>query len=140
VLGKIKGSIDKISKSTGSVQAKFEDIEGGIMTVSNQEENIRGAMEEQSTGSKQILEDIGQLNDIMWQVKNSSLEMLDGAKEIINEARNLQNATGAITNGMTGMGASADKINAAMNEVNSISGHNKEIIDNLVVAVSRFNV
>ena len=140
VLKKIKGSIDKISRSTGSVLEKFEAIESGITAVSGQEENIRGAMEEQGAGSKQILEAISQLNDITRQVKNSSIEMLSGAKEIIGEGRNLEKATGEITSGMAEMASSADQINAAVNEVNSISGQNKEIIDNLVVAVSRFTV
>ncbi|MDR1950087.1 MAG: methyl-accepting chemotaxis protein, partial [Spirochaetaceae bacterium] len=63
VLKKIKDSIDKITKSTDSVLNKFEAIDSGVKTVSDQEENIRNAMEEQSTGSKQILEAIGQLNE-----------------------------------------------------------------------------
>jgi methyl-accepting chemotaxis protein len=140
VLKKIKSSIDKISSSTGSALETFEAIEGGIMTVSNQEENIRGAMEEQGAGSKQILEAIGQLNEITQQVKSSSVEMLEGAREIISEGRNLGKATEEITGGMADMAASANQISAAVSEVNSISGQNKEIIDNLVVAVSRFKV
>jgi methyl-accepting chemotaxis protein len=140
VLKRIKASIDKISGSTGSVLEKFEDIEGGITTVSNQEENIRNAMEEQSVGSKQILEAIGQLNEITRQVKRSSAEMLEGAKEIMSEGRNLEKATGEITGGMAEMAASSEQIIAAVNEVNIISGQNKEIIDNLVIAVSRFTV
>jgi len=140
VLKKMKNSIDKISGSTDSVLEKFEAIDGGIRTVSGQEENIRGAMEEQGKGSKQILEAIEQLNEITRQVKNSSLMMLDGAKEIMSEGRNLSKATSEITVGMSEMAASAGQINAAVNEVNSISGENKEIIDNLVVAVSKFKV
>jgi methyl-accepting chemotaxis protein len=97
-------------------------------------------MEEQGTGSKQILESIGQLNEITRQVKSSSEEMLEGAKEIITEGRNLSKATGEITGGMTEMAASAEQISAAVREVNSISVQNKTIIYNLVVAVSRFNV
>jgi len=140
VLKKIKGSIDKISHSTGSALESFEAIEGGIHTVSDQEGNIRGAMEEQGEGSKQILDAIGQLNEITQQVKDSSQEMLEGAKEIINEGKSLEKATVRITGGMAEMAASAEQINAAVNEVNSISGQNKEIIDNLVVAVSKFKV
>jgi len=140
VLNKIKGSIDKISHSTGSALESFEAIEGGIHTVSDQEGNIRGAMEEQGEGSKQILDAIGQLNEITQQVKDSSQEMLEGAKEIINEGRNLEKATVKITGGMAEMAASAEQINSAISEVNSISGQNKEIIDNLVVAVSKFKV
>jgi methyl-accepting chemotaxis protein len=140
VLKKMKGSIDKISRSTGSALESFEAIEGGITTVSDQEGNIRGAMEEQSEGSKQILDAIGKLNYITQQVKNSSVEMLEGAKEIICEGKNLEKATGEITGGMADMAVSAEQINAAVDEVNSISGQNKEIIDNLVVAVSKFKV
>jgi methyl-accepting chemotaxis protein len=43
VLKKIKDSIDKITKSTGTVLNRFEDIDGGVRTVSDQEENIRNA-------------------------------------------------------------------------------------------------
>jgi methyl-accepting chemotaxis protein len=43
VLKKIKSSIEKISKSTGSVLEKFEAVEGGIKTISDQEEKIRAS-------------------------------------------------------------------------------------------------
>jgi methyl-accepting chemotaxis protein len=108
--------------------------------VSAQEQNIRSAMDEQGTGSKKILEAIGALNEITRQVKSSSAQMLEGAKEIISEGRNLSKATGEITGGMAEIAANADQISAAASEVNIISGQNKEIIDNLVVAVSRFKV
>jgi methyl-accepting chemotaxis protein len=45
VLKKIKDSIDKITRSTDSVLNKFEAIDSGVRTVSDQEENIRNAME-----------------------------------------------------------------------------------------------
>jgi len=41
---------------------------------------------------------------------------------------------------MDEMAASADQINSAVKDVNNISGQNKEIIDSLVIAVSRFKV
>jgi methyl-accepting chemotaxis protein len=46
-------------------------IEAGILTVSDQEENIRGTMEEQGEGSRQILA-IGQLNEITRQALTRS--------------------------------------------------------------------
>ncbi|MHC6204444.1 methyl-accepting chemotaxis protein [Breznakiellaceae bacterium SP9] len=55
VLKKIKTSIDKITRSTDSVLNKFDAISGGVKTVSEQEEQIRNAMEEQGHGSRQIL-------------------------------------------------------------------------------------
>ncbi|MDR3145091.1 MAG: methyl-accepting chemotaxis protein [Treponema sp.] len=138
VLKKIKDSIDKITKSTDSVLNKFEAIDTGVKTVSDQEENIRNAMEEQNTGSRQILEAVGQLNEITQMVKNSSAEMLDGSKQVIEEGRNLERVTGEISNGMNEMSVGADQINQAVTQVNTITGKNKENIDVLVEVVSKF--
>jgi methyl-accepting chemotaxis protein len=140
VLKKIKDSIDKITKSTDSVLNKFEAIDSGVKIVSDQEENIRNAMEEQGVGSKQILEAIGQLNDATQMVKNGSDEMLEGSRQVIQESKNLEMATQEITNGMNEMATGADQINVAVNRVNTISSQNKENIDVLVREVSKFKV
>jgi methyl-accepting chemotaxis protein len=140
VLKKIKDSIDKITRSTDSVLNKFEAIDGGVKTVSDQEENIRNAMEEQSAGSKQILEAIGTLNDATQMVKGGSDEMLEGSRQVIQESKNLELVTQEITNGMNEMATGADQINVAVNQVNMISGKNKENIDVLVREVSKFKV
>ncbi|AEF82555.1 methyl-accepting chemotaxis protein [Leadbettera azotonutricia] len=140
VLKKIKESIDKISKSTDAVLNKFESIDSGVKTVADQEENIRNAMEEQSEGSKQILEAVAKMNEITQQVKGGSEEMLEGSKQVIAEGKNLEMATQEITNGMNEMATGADQINIAVNQVNTISGNNKDNIDILVREVSRFKI
>jgi methyl-accepting chemotaxis protein len=140
VLKKIKDSIDKIIKSTDNVLNKFAAIDSGVRTVSDQEENIRNAMEEQSAGSKQILEAIGRLNEATQLVKSSSAEMLEGSRQVIQESKSLELATQEISNGMNEMAAGADQINVAVSRVNTISGQNKENIDVLVQGVSKFKV
>jgi methyl-accepting chemotaxis protein len=140
VLKKIKDSIDKITKSTDNVLKKFEAIDGGVRTVSEQEDNIRNAMEEQGSGSKQILEAIAQLNDITQMVKGGATEMLEGSREVIQESKNLELVTQEITNGMNEMATGADQINIAVNQVNAITGENKENIDVLVHEVSKFKI
>jgi methyl-accepting chemotaxis protein len=112
---------------------KFEAIDGGVRTVSEQEENIRNTMEEQSVGSRQILEAIGQLNEAMGMVKGESDEMRE-------ESRNLELVTQEITAGMNEMASGADQINTAVNRINAISGDNKENIEILVREVSKFKV
>jgi methyl-accepting chemotaxis protein len=140
VLKKIKDSIDKITASTDSVLNKFEAIDSGVRVVSEQEENIRNAMEEQSVGSKQILEAIGQLNEVTQMVKGGSEEMLEGSKQVIQESKKLEMVTQEITNGMNEMTTGAGEINVAVNQVNTISGENKENINVLVREVSKFKV
>jgi methyl-accepting chemotaxis protein len=138
VLKKIKGSIDKIKHSTENVLNKFEAIDSSVRTVAQQEENIRNAMEEQGTGSKQILEGIGRLNEITRQVKDGSNEMHEGAKEVIRESESLEKATAEISTGMNEMAAGANHINSAVNNVNKISGRNREAIDVVTKEVSQF--
>jgi methyl-accepting chemotaxis protein len=140
VLKKIKDSIDKITVSTDGVLNKFEAIDGGVRTVSDQEENIRGAMEEQSAGSQQILEAAGRLNDITQKVKDGSMEMMEGSKEVIEESQNLELVTQEISGGINEMAIGANEINTAVNHVNSISAENKESINTLVAEVSKFKV
>jgi methyl-accepting chemotaxis protein len=140
ILKKIKESIDKIMKSTDSVLNRFEAIDKGVKTVSEQEENIRHSMEEQNSGSQQILESIGQLNDLTKLVKSGSEEMRTGSREVISESKNLSGLTQEITNGMNEMAAGAEQINVAVTRVSEISVENKNHIDTLVSEISKFRV
>ncbi|MDR3122268.1 MAG: methyl-accepting chemotaxis protein [Treponema sp.] len=140
VLRKIKGSIDTITMSTNSVLNKFEAIDNGVRTVSDQEETVRRSMEEQSAGSQHILEAIGQLNEATEMVKGGSFGMLEGSKQVIQEGKNLASVTQEINNGMNEMAVGADQINVAVNRVNAISRENKESIDVLVSEVAKFKV
>ena len=140
VLRKIKSSIDKITVSTDNVLENFEDIALDIKIVADQEENIRNAMEEQSQGSKQILDSIGSLNDITQHVKGGSFEMLEGSNEVIQESQNLEKVTQEITLGMNEMASGADQINTSVNSVNDLSTKNRQNIDNLMKEVSRFKI
>jgi methyl-accepting chemotaxis protein len=140
VLKKIAESITKITKSTENVLTRFEAIDSGVRTVSDQEDNIRHAMEEQGEGSKQILQSAGSLNELTRQVKGGSEEMLEGSKEVMNESRNLEKITQEITGGMNEMASGAEQVNIAVNHVNEISVKNREGIDSLMREVSRFKV
>ncbi|MDR2398365.1 MAG: methyl-accepting chemotaxis protein, partial [Spirochaetaceae bacterium] len=87
VLKKIKASIDKITSSTGEALLNFEAISDGVKTVTDQEANVRSAMEEQGLGSKAILESIERLNEITGEVKGSAQRMLEGSHKVIEESK-----------------------------------------------------
>jgi methyl-accepting chemotaxis protein len=140
VLKKISESIKKITSSTDNVLHRFEAIDSGVTTVSDQEENIRNAMEEQGEGSKQVLQSVGSLNDLTRQVSSSSEEMLNGSQEVMNESRNLEKVTQEITGGMNEMATGSEQINIAVHNVNEMTGKNREAIDDLLMEVSRFKV
>ncbi|MDR0524345.1 MAG: methyl-accepting chemotaxis protein [Spirochaetaceae bacterium] len=140
VLKKIKESIDKISRSTGTVLERFDAIDNGVKLVSSQTAEIQTALEAQRNGSRQIMEAITALTEITRLVKTGSAEMLNGSREVMKEERNLEQAAAGIAAGMDEMSCSAQRIRSAVTEVNRISGINKETIDVLVRKVSRFKV
>jgi len=140
VLKKIKESIDKITRSTDRVLDRFGAINRGVKLVAEQEQTIRNAMEEQSHGSKQVLQMSGLVNDITQQVKGGSHQMREGSKEVIQETQNLEKATQEITGGINEMAAGAEQVNNAVSTVNDLTGRTKENISSLVQAVSQFRV
>jgi methyl-accepting chemotaxis protein len=140
VLKKIKESIDAITASTDTILSKFEAITGGVKTVSDEEENIRAAMEEQGAGSKQIIQAINELNELSAAVKTHSEEMLEGSRQVITESRSLARTTTEISDNINGVALGAGHINTAAAEVNAISAKNQEAIAALVQEVSKFKV
>ena len=140
VLKKIKESIDKIRISTSTVLDKFEAINRGVETVSQQEDRIRASMEEQNAGSKQILDTLGRLNGLTAQVKAGSDEMQEGSRQIIQESRNLGQAAAEISGGMSEMANGAAQINTAVHQVNETSGQNKRNIEVLAIEIGKFRI
>jgi len=140
VLKKVKSSIEGILKSTENVLGKFNHIKTDIKTVSEQETAIRYAMEEQATGSKEILETISQLNEITQKVSTSSNEMLEGSQQILNETAHLNTMTQETSNGMNKMARGAEQITLAISNINGLTEENKESIESLMKEVEKFKV
>jgi len=140
VLRKIKDSIDKITRSTDSVIKNFEAIDLGVKSVARQGKEIHHAMDEQSEGSRQVLQASSQVSELTHQVKGGSMEMLEGSKEVIQESKSLELVTQEITNGINEMASGAEQVNEAINSVNELSSRTRENISALVQAVSQFKV
>jgi len=137
---KMKGAIDTITRSISRVLDRFEDIDGKVKTISEQETEIRGAMEEQETGSKQILEAITQLKDLTGTVLNDAGAIVVEGNAVIDESKNLKGITAGIEQGMHEMAAGAEHIKTAVNRVNEISNENKNSTDVLIGEVLKFKV
>jgi methyl-accepting chemotaxis protein len=140
VLKKIKGSIDKITQSTGNVLTRFEAIDNSIKVVSDQEEQIRGAMEGQGEGNRKIVDGVTGVNAITGKVKSGSKEMLEGSKEVIAESNNLEKATQEITQGMNEIASGAEQVNTAVSHVNELCGKTRKGIATLINEVSLFKI
>jgi methyl-accepting chemotaxis protein len=140
VLKKIKVSIDTITKSTGVVLDRFGTIEQEVKIVSGQEAHIRGAMEEQETGSRHILEAVTQLNAVTELVKNASGDMTVESREVLKQSEDLKRISGEVASSMNEMNGSAEQINSVVNRVNEISQENGQNIEALNGEIARFKI
>jgi methyl-accepting chemotaxis protein len=140
MLKKIKNSIDTITRSTEVVLNRFEAIDQSVRTVSEQEQAIHAAMEEQETGSHHILEAITRLYDITDVVKRQSTEIAAESREVIKGSGKLEQMTQELTQGIDEMATGAGQINVTVHRVSEISGVNKNNIAALSGEVAKFKV
>ena len=140
VLKKIKTSIDMITQSTTAVLERFKIIEQEVETVSNQENQIRHAMEEQGTGSRHILEAITQLKTVTDLVQSASADMTTETTQIIKQSSNLKGITTEVTGSMDHMSESIEQIFSIAGRVKEISLENKHNITDLNGEISKFKV
>jgi len=140
VLKKIKSSIDLITKSTAVVMDRFGTIEQEVETVSNQETQIRNAMEEQGVGSRSILEAVGRLNSATDLVKNESGNMASESREVKKNSGNLREVTAEVASRMDQMAGNADKIVSSVIRAKEISTENNQHIGDLTVEIAKFKV
>jgi len=140
VLKHIRGSIDKISRFANEVTEKFQLIEDRIKSVTDQENTIFYAMQEQNQGSMQILRGISQLKEFSTTIKNATQEMQAGSHQIIKETANLQAVTEEINYGMKEIANGTQEMAIAMETVNKLSSDNQESIDAVQKELNKFKI
>jgi methyl-accepting chemotaxis protein len=140
MLKKIKASIDNITKSSDDVLARFGAIDTGVKTVSEHEQNIRNAMEEQESGGKQILESISRLREITASVKEGSDHMAESGKTLVRETDGFIKTSQEAVEGMSEILKGVNQINISINHVNDMSHENNRNFESLKQETEKFNV
>jgi len=140
MLKKIKASIDNITKSSNEVLDRFEAIDTGVKTVSQHEQNILHAMEEQEIGGKQILESIGKLRDITASVKKGSDDMEVSGKTLFQETDEFIKTSKDTVENMNEILVGINQINLSVGHVNEMSAENNRNFDSLKQETQNFNV
>jgi methyl-accepting chemotaxis protein len=138
-LKKIKASIDNITKSSNDVLARFGAIDTSVKTVSQHEQNIRNAMEEQEAGGKQILESISRLRDITHSVKKGSDDMAESGKTLVKETDEFIKTSQKAVEGMNEILKGINQINVAVSHVNEMSLENNRNFESLKKETEKFN-
>jgi methyl-accepting chemotaxis protein len=140
MLKKIKSSIDNITKSSNEVLARFGAIDSSVKIVSEHEQNIRNAMEEQEVGGKQILQSISRLRDITTSVKKGSDDMEESGKTLVKETEGFIKTSKETVDGMNEILKGVNQINVSVTHVNEMSQENNNNFESLKTETEKFNV
>jgi len=140
MLKKIKASIDNITKSSGEVLARFGAIDSSVKTVSEHEQNILHAMEEQEVGGKQILESISRLRDLTSSVKKGSDHMSESGETLVKETDGFIKTSKETVEGMNEILTGINQIKDSVSHVNEMSLENNKNFESLKQETEKFNV
>ena len=139
-LKELQEAINNVSINTSDVQRQFELIFELTETVRNQETVIKNAMDEQASGSTQVLDAISEIKNCSDVVRNNSVELLDGGKQIGEEMDILANVTTEISSSMNEMVAGAQQITDAVEESAQLTAKNKEGFAGIVSELGKFKI
>ena len=136
----IQESIQSVVDASIDAQQAFGDVKQNIGETDMLVQQIRSAMEESETGSKQITDALHLMNDSSSSVRTASVEMAEGNKEILEQITNLQDATLQIKISVDKMGDGARYINDRSKALSSISGKMQESIGEIGGQIDQFTV
>ena len=136
----LSGDISSLTESTRTVEEKF----GAIYNISERIQQVsiemNNAIQEQNSGSKEVLEAIKQINTVTMEVKDGSDEMLEGSVTVAQEMEHLNQLTNNITSSMNEMAAGTAQVNKTVQDVMALTLENKESIRNLSDEIRVFKV
>ena len=139
-LTKFAEAIKRVATSTKEVEQQFNVIFDLAQEVKKQELVIASAMQEQSSGSGEVLIAMKNISDTTATVKQGSVEMLESGRQIVQEMKTLDEATKRMLGAMTEMAAGTDSITSAITSVDECSTRNKASIYNLGVEIQFFKL
>ncbi|WP_022931061.1 methyl-accepting chemotaxis protein [Treponema bryantii] len=127
---KIEGSINDVVSASQASTDMFVEVSNSITQTQQLVLQIKGAMEEQQEGSKQIGDALKLMNDNTSEVRAASHEMAEGNKSILVEIDQLRNTTGVIRDSM-------DKISSSAGDIKETSNALSEIANSVEAAVGQ---
>ena len=139
-LTNIQEGISTVVIESGESEKSFQAVSTRIASTGILVSQIKAAMEEQQTGSQQILEALQLMNNSTSEVRGAAQEMTKGGEVIMKDISELQEAMGSITNAVSEITNGTDYVNDSTDKLKGISDSLTKTIDNISNDVGLFKV
>jgi methyl-accepting chemotaxis protein len=139
-LKQIVDTIDHIVKNAGALEQSFAQISTRVNETGKLVLDVDNAIREQKDGASQILEALKVMNDVTAQVSAGSTEMSQGNESMLKEIGSLQSQAGEIADSVSRMAEDIRNVNTGAQEIAQLALTNQTSIQSISKIVDGFEV
>ncbi len=121
-------------------QSSFENIDSQVTVVDPLVIQISNAMEEQNTGSAQILESLSNMKNESGLVDESAHALEDGMRSVGSDMKSVNTISNTIMDSMDEMSSGSQQISQATQNVSDLALRTKDAIDEISSLIRKFKV
>ena len=136
----IQDSIQAVVQASSQADSDFGIVMEKLRNTGSLVQEIRGSMDEQSAGSKQIGDALSMMNDSSDQVRLASNEMDRGSQTIVKEVENLKQVSSSISGIVKTMDVTVNRIKKSDESLLNITGDMNQSIDRIGKQIDEFQV
>src|SRR5574344_1353309 len=120
-LTNIQNGISDVVEASSDSEKSFLTVSSLVSSTGELVSQIKGAMEEQQSGSQQILEALRAMNDSTTEVRGAAEEMTNGGEVILKDINDLKSSTQNVNKAITEITNGTDYVTETTNNLKSIS-------------------
>ncbi len=140
VLGSIKNRIDTMVESSRTAERAFEHVGRLVGTVGDLQREIKHAMEEQSSGSEEILMALNRMTTITTEVRDGSTEMRSMGDAIAEEMQRLVTISDNLRQRLNQIAVNTREVDEMIRSAHQLAGNNQESVEEISAHLGRFTV
>jgi methyl-accepting chemotaxis protein len=137
-LSSIQQNIEGVVKASTESEAAYSLIQGNVQQTDVLVKETKLSMQEQSEGSRLVLEALTDMNAVTDQVRNAAGAMKTASEELTSRIEGLRQVADSIANAMDEAGGGANEIGDAVKRVQNLAVSTRDAIFNVNEEVKSF--
>ena len=139
-LSSVIENINEVKDAASSAGLTFSEIVNQISSDDSLITEIRSSMEEQSIGSKQIVDALGNIKDTTHTIIGNSKQMNSRIENVVVQVKELENAAKNLSSKTDEIKKSTQKINSNADKLIGMASENKKFAKELSVQTEKYIV